>query len=92
MSSLVIVNFNVLNQEKLAEYSSAAALTLVKYGGEFIAKGKPAALHNDLPYEVTAVIQFVDNKSVIAWYDSVEYQKIIPLRNEAMDGVFQVIG
>lgn len=92
MSSLVIVNFNVLDQDKLAQYGAAAALTLVSYGGEFIAKGQPTSLYGDSNYSITAVIKFEDKESAIAWYESDEYQKIIPLRTEAMDGHFQVVG
>lgn len=91
MSSLVIVNFNLLNQEKLAQYSEAAALTLVNYGGEFIAKGKPTTLYGESNYSVTAIIKFADKASAIAWYESDEYQKIVPLRMQAMDGVFQIL-
>lgn len=92
MSSLVIVNFNLLDQDKLKQYSTAAALTLVTYGGEFLAKGKPTHLHGDLNYSMTVVIQFTDKESAINWYESTEYQKIIPLRNEAMNSNFQLIG
>lgn len=92
MNSLVIVNFNLLDQYKLKQYSAAAALTLATYGGEFLAKGKPARLHGDTNYSMVAVIKFADKESAINWYESAEYQKIIPLRNEAMDSNFQVVG
>lgn len=92
MSSLVIVNFNLLDQEKLAQYSEAAALTVANYGGEFIVKGVPEILCGNTQYDRGAVIKFSDKATATAWYESAEYQKIIPLRDEAMDGCFQILG
>lgn len=92
MGSLVIANFNILNQDKLTQYSTAAALTLAKHGGEFIAKGKPSQLNGDSQYAMTAVIQFADKDTAITWYESPEYQEIIPLRDEGMESSFQLVG
>jgi uncharacterized protein (DUF1330 family) len=92
MSSLVIVNFNLLDPEKLALYSEAAALTVANYGGEFMVKGVPELLCGDTQYDGGAVIKFSDKATATAWYESAEYQKIIQLRNEAMNGYFQILG
>jgi uncharacterized protein (DUF1330 family) len=92
MHSLVIVAFNILKEEKFKEYSAAAAPTVASFGGEFIAKGKPTQLHGDNTFAITAVIKFPDNESAKNWYNSNEYQQIIPLRSEAMDCHFQLIG
>jgi uncharacterized protein (DUF1330 family) len=92
MHSLVIVNFNILKEEKLKEYSVAAAPTIASFGGEFIAKGKPIQLHGGNTFAKTAVIQFPDSESAKNWYNSNEYQQIIPLRSEGMDCHFQLIG
>jgi uncharacterized protein (DUF1330 family) len=92
MHSLVIVTFNILKEEKLKEYSAAAAPIVASFGGEFIAKGKPTQLHGNNAFAITAVIKFPDNESAKNWYKSNEYQQIIPLRSEAIDCHFQLIG
>lgn len=91
MQSLVIVTFNILDEDKLKEYSAAAAPTVAHFNGEFIAKGKPSQLHGDNNYAISAVIKFPDKHSAENWYNSSEYQEIIPLRNKAMDCQFQLI-
>ncbi|MFT7179032.1 MAG: hypothetical protein ACI84B_001257, partial [Oceanospirillaceae bacterium] len=55
-------------------------------------KGKPTQLHGNNAFAITAVIKFPDNESAKNWYKSNEYQQIIPLRSEAMDCHFQLIG
>lgn len=92
MSTLVIVNFNLLDQNKLAQYSEAAALTVGNYCGEFLTKGIPELLCGSMNYDRGAVIKFSDKATAIAWYNSAEYQTIIPLRDEAMEANFQLIG
>lgn len=92
MSSLVIASFNLLDETKLKQYSAAAAETLQQYGGEFIAKGKSSTLNGESRFAMTAVIQFADRETAESWYHSENYQKIIPLRNQAMESHFQIVG
>ncbi|PWQ93432.1 DUF1330 domain-containing protein [Leucothrix arctica] len=92
MSSLIIANFNLLDQEKLAQYGAAAAVTIANYGGEFIAKGQSNNMSGDSDYTMAAVIQFADKETATKWYKSPEYQAIIPLRDEAMDSQFLLVG
>ncbi len=92
MSSLVIASFNVLDESKLKKYSAAAAPTIATHGGDFVAKGKSTKLDGETNFTMTAVIAFADKEAATNWYTSTEYQKIIPLRNEAMESHFQIIG
>lgn len=92
MSALVIVSFNVLDQEKIKQYSATAGPTVASHGGKFIVKGKPSTLHGDGNFDMTAVIQFTDKETANNWYNSTEYQAIVSLRNEAMESHFQIIG
>lgn len=92
MSAFVIASFNLLDEDKLKQYSAAAARTIAKFEGEFIAKGKSANIHGEKRFAMTAVIQFVDKETAENWYQSAEYQQIIPLRNQAMDSHFQIVG
>ena len=88
----MIVSFNVLDQEKLKQYSAAAGPIVASQGGEFIVKGKSSTLHGDSNFDMTAVIQFTDKEAADNWYNSAEYQSIVSLRNEAMESHFQVVG
>ena len=92
MSSYVVVDFEVQDQEKLARYSSAASETLIPYGGEFIAKGPAESLHGEQALPMKLIIRFADRTSALGWYESDAYQQLIGLRNEALNSQFHLIG
>lgn len=92
MSAFVIANFNVQDENKLKQYGAAAAATLDEFGGQYLAKGKTDILHGGSIHPMTVVIQFPDKESANSWYQSDDYQKLLDIRNEAMDGDFQLVG
>ncbi len=92
MTALIIVDLTVIDKEKLMLYSAAAAQTLVRYKGEFIAKGAIEILHGESHYKTKVVIQFPDKASATNWYESAEYQKIIPIREQGITSQFHLIG
>ncbi|MFK5948391.1 MAG: DUF1330 domain-containing protein [Methylococcales bacterium] len=92
MNTLIIVDLNITDKDKLATYSALAADTLVPFGGEFIAKGAIESLHGESSYQTKVVIQFPDRKSASSWYASDAYQKIIPIREQGMNSQFHLVG
>jgi len=91
MSSYIIVDLNVLDTEKLKQYSQLAAPTVIKFGGKFISKGVAHALHGELTFTNKVVIEFSSEQQAQDWYNSEEYQALIELRNQAMESKFQLI-
>jgi len=91
MSTFIIVDTNIIDAEKLSQYSQQAALTVAKFGGKFIAKGPIDALHGTPGYQGKAIIEFADQKSAENWYHSDEYQALVPLRSEAIDCQFHLL-
>lgn len=92
MSALVIVSFNMLDLKKLKQYSAAAGPTVASHGGEFLAKGAFNTLYGKTNFSMTAVIHFSSVEAATNWYNCDDYQQIIPLRNEAMESHFQIVG
>lgn len=90
MKSYVIVDANVINSEKLAEYSAQAVPTVLKYQGKFIAKGNAESLHGNQAFANKAIIEFPSQQHAIDWYNSEEYQALIPLRSQALDCQFHL--
>ena len=90
MKSYVIVNANVVNPEKLAQYGAQAAPTVAKYQGKFIAKGESQSLHGDQAFASKAIIEFPSQQHAVDWYNSEEYQALIPLRSQALDCEFHL--
>ena len=91
MKTLIIVDVTVLNKVKLAEYSALAAETLKPFSGQFIAKGAIEAIHGEAEFQAKVVIEFPDKESAKNWYNSPEYQAIIPLREQAITSQFHLI-
>ena len=55
--------------------------TLKQYGGRYLTRGGAAELIEGGPVPKRVVIlEFADVAAVKRWYDSPEYQKILPLR------------
>ena len=92
MSAYIVATLTPKNVELLQEYGANAANTLTKYQGEFLVKGPVEVLHGDSPHLTQVIIQFPNKEQAKGWYQSPEYQKLIPLRDEAMNSCFQLIG
>ena len=91
MSTFIIVDTNIIDAEKLNQYSQKAAITVAKFNGKFIAKGPIDILYGTQNYQGKAIIEFADQKSAENWYHSDEYQALVPLRNEAIESQFHLL-
>ena len=88
MSDHVVVLASVKNPEKFQEYGAAAAPTAASFGGEVISRGVSSALHGDKPGELMVIIQYPTKDAAENWYNSNEYQKLVPTRDEGIDSIF----
>lgn len=91
MSAYIVVESNVLDLDKLKQYSEFAASTVARFGGEFLIKSKTEVLHGDNGFNNKAIIRFKDQETAKSWYQCDEYQALTRLRNEAMDSQFHLI-
>ncbi|MDO6467560.1 DUF1330 domain-containing protein [Neptunomonas phycophila] len=91
MSAYIIVESNVIDAEKLAQYSQQAAKTVTASHGEFIAKGKATLLTGESQTANGAIIRFENKEAAQAWYLSESYQALIPLRDQAMNCTFKLV-
>ena len=89
MSVILVASMKVKDAEKLAEYRKASGPMARAAGGELVAKGKKlaglagASADGDL-----VAFRFPDEATFRSWWDSDEYKQLIPLRDEAAEGVF----
>ena len=87
MPAYLIVQQTIRDAEKLEEYRVKVTPVLAKYGARFLTKGaghKLLAGAGALP-ERMAIVEFPDMATLIAWYNSAEYQPLIALRQSAVD-------
>jgi uncharacterized protein (DUF1330 family) len=86
MSAFFVATISVKDREKFADYASQAYETIKKFQGEPILRGKAeGALDGNVDHQIIGVSRFPDMETLNEWYESDEYQALIPLRDEAAD-------
>ncbi len=93
MSVLVIVQGTPRpdKAETLKQYQQAAGAVVQRHGGSAVARGSGLeSLKGGNQWKVGIVIRFPDLAAVHAWYNDPDYQKVIPLRDEAYDNSLEI--
>ena len=92
MPAHVAVTIRVKDREKLSDYASKAPDTVAANGGEFLIRGPVTeVLSGNAEYNVFALIEFPDGDSARTWYNSADYQALIPTRDEGADMIFTLV-
>lgn len=83
----MMATFNVKDPQKLQEYMQKSKQLASTYGAELLIKGDKSRALNELhPLgHVAVIVKFPGDEQLNAWFDSPEYQAIVPLRNDAAD-------
>jgi uncharacterized protein (DUF1330 family) len=82
-----VVELEITNQAAMEPYRAAVGATLAQYGGRFLARGGATELIEGGPEPKRIVIlEFADSAAVKRWYNSPEYQKILPMRLDHSSG------
>ena len=84
MTAYVIFEIKSLHPEPMAGYGEKAIASLEAHGGEIIvASNDIDAREGDWHPERIAIIAFPSMAKAQAWYESPEYQEVLPLRLKA---------
>jgi uncharacterized protein (DUF1330 family) len=84
MPAYVIVETDVDDPEQYERYKAAAADSIARGGGRFIARGGDlAVLEGDWTPDRLVVLEFEDLEAAKRWYDSPEYREARRLREGA---------
>ena len=95
MAAYFVVDLDVTNNNaEMQSYREAVPATLAQYGGRFLVRGGTAELIEGEPAPKRIVIlEFADAAGFKRWYNSPEYQKILPdRRNNSTSRAFVVDG
>lgn len=87
MSAIMISTFNVKNPEKFQAYMAETRRVAGPHGAEMVFSGtlnRALDSAGDAP-ERAVVVRFPNVEAINAWFDSEEYQALVPLREEAAD-------
>ena len=81
MPAYFVVELDVTNSAGFEPYRAAVPATIAQYGGRYVTRGGAAELIEGGPEPKRVVIlEFADKAAVKRWYNSPEYQKILPTR------------
>jgi uncharacterized protein (DUF1330 family) len=81
MSAYFVAELDVSNPAGMEAYRAAVPATIEQYGGRFLARAGATELIEGGPEPKRIVIlEFADTAAFKRWYDSPEYQKILPGR------------
>jgi uncharacterized protein (DUF1330 family) len=87
MLAYLVVELDITNPEGMAAYREAVPATLAQYGGRFLVRGGVTELIEGGPEpKRIVVLEFANAAAIKRWYNSPEYQKILPGRLENSTG------
>ena len=94
MPAYLVAEVEITNRAGFEPYGAAVGATLTPYGGRFLVRGGATELIEGGPAPKTVVVvEFPDAAALKRWYDSPDYQKILPSRLDNSTGrLFSVEG
>jgi uncharacterized protein (DUF1330 family) len=87
MSTFVISEVTILDQELAQRYRDLAAASIARYGGRYVVRGAlPDVAEGDWPPEQRLVIvEFPSMERLREWYASPEYREALAIRETALE-------
>ena len=87
MAVYVVAQSRIENREMLEGYVSKALPTIQRHGGRVVAFDEtPQFIEGSVEHPRTVIVGFESEEAFRAWYDSPEYQEILPQRLNAAPG------
>jgi uncharacterized protein (DUF1330 family) len=87
MAGYFVANYKITNQAGYKEYLAAVGPSLAAHGAERVVVDRDSELLEGAAGEVTVVLKFATKEAAEAWYESPEYQAIVHLRTDNIEGV-----
>jgi uncharacterized protein (DUF1330 family) len=86
MPAYVILDIDVTDPDAYDGYRQRSGAIADQYGGRFLVRGgDPQTVEGDWAPSRIVVLEFPSAEAARAWYDSAEYQEILPIRQGAAD-------
>ena len=91
MSVYVIAQARIENHELLDQYVAKVIPTIESHQGRIVAfDEEPEVVEGPIEHPRTVILEFPSMTAFQAWYDSPEYQEILPLRLKSTRGTLVV--
>lgn len=87
MPAYVIFDIHVDDADAYAPYREPAGAAVEQYGGRYLARGGASeVLEGDWDVDRLVILEFPSMDQARAWYESPEYQEVLPIRQGASRG------
>ncbi|MEM9370655.1 MAG: DUF1330 domain-containing protein [Pseudomonadota bacterium] len=88
----VIGQMTITDRAQYEKYRAEVMATVTAHGGEFLVRGGPQEIMEGAPPGPRSVIlRFPSVEAAKGWYNSPEYQKIVPIRQGASTGALTIV-
>lgn len=92
MAAYLIAHIEVTDPEAFKDYGAAVPAVVERFGGRYLVRGGAVeALEGDWTIPRLVIIAFADMAVAQRFYDSADYQEILPLRLAATKGTVALV-
>jgi uncharacterized protein (DUF1330 family) len=92
MPAYIVGLVEVTDPEIYKDYTAQTPGLVAKYGGRFVVRGGDVqVLEGDWPAPRVVVIEFPDEAAARRFYDSPDYQAIVPVRRAGSRGTLALL-
>ena len=89
MAVYALVELEITNMEGMGPYVAAVSDTIAAHGGKYLVRaGNTERVEGDPGYPTKVVLEFPTMAAAKGWYESAEYQAILPHRLNNSKGNF----
>ena len=92
MKGYVLAFIDVEDPSSYAPYAAGAPATIAAHGGKYLIRNGAKELREGaLPADRLVVLEFASVAQARAWYESPEYQALVPIRQGASKGSLMIV-
>jgi uncharacterized protein (DUF1330 family) len=92
MSAYLVASVSVKNPEKWSTYTDGAKALIEAAGGSVMVFDKqPTVLVGKFTHSAQVILEFPDKDTLMTWFTSEDYQKLVPTRDEGADVLFVAV-
>ncbi|MCP5058774.1 MAG: DUF1330 domain-containing protein [bacterium] len=92
MPVYVVAQGRIENREMLDQYVSKVIPTITAAGGRILGFDEtPEMIEGEVEHPRTVIVEFPSQEAFRTWYDSADYQAILPLRLDSTPGTLIVV-
>jgi uncharacterized protein (DUF1330 family) len=92
MPVYVVAQGRIENRKMLDQYVVKVIPTIQSCGGRILGFDEsPEVVEGEVGYPRTVILEFASREAFRFWYDSAEYQAILPLRLDSTPGTLVVV-